>query len=64
MIENATNLTTQEGMLMVYIMLKTFLSDPYWVGNVLLAFLIGVTVMLYYLNKRIQKRRDFGNNFQ
>jgi len=64
MIENATNLTTQEEMSMVYIKLKTFLSDPSWVGNALLAFLIGVTVMLYYLNKRVQKRRDFGNNFQ
>lgn len=64
MIENATNLTAQEGMSIGYIKLKTFFSDPSWVGNVLLAFLIGVTIMLYYLNKRVQKCRDFGNNFQ
>jgi hypothetical protein len=61
MIENATNLTAQEGMSIVYIKLKTFFSDPSWVGNVLLAFLIGVTIVTYYLSARARKRSDFYN---
>ena len=63
MIENATNLTnamnlaTQlERMPSVYTNLKTFFLGSY-TGNVLLAILIGVTIMLFFFEYRVGRKQ-------
>jgi len=62
MVENAMNLTAQEGMSIVYIKLKTILSEP-WVESVLLFILIVVTMWGVGV-KLANKRSDFYNRFQ